>query len=393
MKRLALAASSLFALTACTTSIEIERDFAVPGGSAVDALNAYYATVPDTDLPSGPTYVKLDESKALTKIFVGSCHDEEREDASMATMASEGADAFLFVGDNVYGDRDGRLYANFDLELEEVRESYTDLANDPVYQKLAANTPVLATWDDHDFGMNDFGGDFAGKVLSERIFEQFYDLQDSEAAARPGIYRSYMVGPEGQQTQIIMLDTRFFRSELTRTDDWGAPGKQRYLASEAPDQDMLGDAQWAWLEEELKKPADLRLLVTSIQVIPDVHGWEAWRQLPAERDRLYRLIEKTNAEGLVFVSGDRHTAFLYKDADRGAYPFYEITASSMNVAFASEPDSKEVDERQIGLGYAWSNFGQIDIDWQGRQLTFSIRSETGETVRRQAISFDEIGAG
>ena len=38
-------------------------------------------------------------------------------------------------------------------------------------------------------------------------------------------------GPEGQRTQVIMLDTRFFRSALQATDDWGAKGKERYVPS------------------------------------------------------------------------------------------------------------------------------------------------------------------
>jgi len=38
------------------------------------------------------------------------------------------------------------------------------------------------------------------------------------------------------------------------------------------------------------------------------HGWEAWRTMPLERDRLYALIGETGANGVVIVSGEPLTA-------------------------------------------------------------------------------------
>ena len=177
------------------------------------------------------------------------------------------------------------------------------------------------------------------------------------------------------------------------TDEYGKTGKERYIDSTLPDQRMLGEAQWAWLEEELKKPADLRLLVSSIQVTPDDHGWESWDKLPAERDRLYTLLKETDAKGVVMLSGDRHTAFLYKDEDRGDYPYYELTASSLNQAFARDPVSTEYDSRQIGDGYTPGNYGVVDIDWDNKAIMLTIKSETGEDVHAVGFQFDEIEAG
>ena len=129
----------------------------------------------------------------------------------------------------------------------------------------------------------------------------------------PGVYGAWMIGGEdGKRVQIIMLDTRFFRSELKKSDEPGAHGKERYIPDPDPSKTMLGTDQWNWLEGELEKPADLRLLVSSIQVIADGHGWEGWKTLPAERDRLYALIEETNADNLIVLSGDRHSAALYR---------------------------------------------------------------------------------
>ena len=189
--------------------------------------------------------------------------------------------------------------------------------------------------------------------------------------------------------QVIMLDTRFFRSALTPTDEFGAPGKERYMPSTDTNQDMLGNEQWTWLQNQLAQPADIRLIVSSIQVLPTVHGWEAWSQLPAERDRLFNMVKQSGAEGVVFVSGDRHTSFLYKDETALDYPALELTASSLNVSFATE--SAERDTRQIGSGYPPENFGEVAIDWDNRRLSLKIRDNQGALVRETSAGFSDLG--
>jgi alkaline phosphatase D len=153
---------------------------------------------------------------------------------------------------------------------------------------------------------------------------------------------------------------------------------------------MLGATQWAWLEEQLRQPADVRLIVTSIQVHADGHGWEAWRTMPYERDRLYRLVGETGAEGVVFVSGDCHSSGLYVREDVAPYPLYEITSSSLNMSFRDE--NNEPGPHRIGDMYALENYGVIGFDWEAGEVALQIKSNTGEVVREQIISLSEIGA-
>ncbi len=58
----------------------------------------------------------------------------------------------------------------------------------------------------------------------------------------------------GMRVQVILLDMRWFRSPLKITDQRGAPGKERYLPDPDPTKTMLGETQWAWLADELRKP-------------------------------------------------------------------------------------------------------------------------------------------
>jgi alkaline phosphatase D len=68
-------------------------------------------------------------------------------------------------------------------------------------------------------------------------------------------------------------------------DERNTLGRERYISD--PAKTMLGEAQWRWLEERFKEPGDLRLIVSSIQVLAEGHGWERWGNLPLEGQRLF----------------------------------------------------------------------------------------------------------
>ena len=161
----------------------------------------------------------------------------------------------------------------------------------------------MATWDDHDFGLNDAGGSFPMRRWAETLFETFW--ASSEAVrSRPGIYESTITGPEGKRVQVILLDTRFFRSDLKRAE-WtkDRPPLGGYVPDDNPAKTVLGAEQWAWLKAELAKPADLRIVVSSTQVITQAHQFEGWTNFPAERAKLLDLLAGREASGLVMLSG------------------------------------------------------------------------------------------
>lgn len=402
LRSVLLAAASLAALAACAEPAPVSdpalstpppsaETLAAAGLSAqprtvIEALAPYYAQL-DYDVPVAFPTVPLPGGDAvLTSIAFGSCNTAEREIPILNTIAAEDHDLFMYVGDNVYGD----VYS-YDASLPELREAYHELAARPEFQALRARTPMLATWDDHDYGMNDTGGRFAFKGFAETLFLDFWGAaEDDVRRTREGIYDAQIFGPEGQRVQIILLDTRYFRSDLTPTPQRGAEGMERYIPSEDPEQTMLGAAQWAWLEDQLRQPADVRLLVSSIQVHADGHGWEAWRTMPLERDRLYGLIEETGANGVVLVSGDRHSSGLYVRDDVAPYPLYEITSSALNMSFRDE--NNEPGPHRIGAMYAPVNYGVIGLDWDAGEIALQIKDEGGAVVREQRVSLAEIGA-
>ena len=392
MMRGVVSLAALLSLGACATEVAGLSIFTPTPDTAEEALELYYDTIPDSAFPVAPPGPLLpSEDKVIYKILIGSCLDEEKgPSAALNSIANEKADLFLMVGDNVYGDRDGRSYVNNQANLDELQESFADLAARDDFQRVRARHPMMVAWDDHDYGANDSGIEFPFRSLAERIHEVFWGLDGEDVGQWPGTYYARSFGPEGQRVQIIMLDTRLFRTGLTPTDEYGAKGKERYLPAPAGSmQDMLGAAQWTWLENQLQQPADIRLIASSIQIMPTTHGWEAWSTMPDERQRLFDLIKRTDATGVVFLSGDRHTAFLYEEAGVLPYTASELTASSLNVAFATETDERDV--RQIGDGYPPENYGAVEIDWTGRTVSLVVKDNAGETVRENVLDFAEIG--
>ncbi|MEM7662493.1 MAG: alkaline phosphatase D family protein [Pseudomonadota bacterium] len=393
MKRRFLSSISIALLLGATACGTIRDD--VPKGplaralfpdpeTADDALETYYRTISDDTLPVAPAGPPLPaSSEPLNRILIGSCNDEEKASTVLSRIAEEDSDLFIMLGDNVYGDRDGPTYVNNDADLTELREAFAELASREEFRAARARHPMMVAWDDHDYGANDGGRRFPFRRFAERIHERFWGLDSQDVGKWDGTYYAREFGPDGQRVQVIMLDTRFFRSDLAPTDDYGAQGKERYIPSSDPHQDMLGDDQWTWLSNELRKPADLRLIASSIQILPTVHGWEAWDKLPKERDHLFSLIQESGAQGVVFVSGDRHAGFLYEDTSALPYPAYEITSSSMNVPINDE--NEEVDPRQIGAGFGPANFGEISIDWDAEMIKLILRNEEGISVRESSI--------
>ncbi|MFM8324384.1 MAG: alkaline phosphatase D family protein, partial [Pirellulaceae bacterium] len=117
-------------------------------------------------------------------------------------------DLFIYLGDNIYGDtRDMKLLqAKYDL-----------LGAKPEFQRLRASVPVVSIWDDHDYGENDAGIDYPMKEESRAIFFDFWRVpSDSPRRSHPGIYGVHFFEQDGKRLQLILLDTRTFRTPLIR---------------------------------------------------------------------------------------------------------------------------------------------------------------------------------
>lgn len=324
------------------------------------------------------------QTSPVSRIAFGSCIRQDRSQPIWQAISDYQPQLFVLTGDNIYGDSD-------DVEILKIK--YDQLGSNPGFKKLKGLCPILATWDDHDYGVNDGGAEFPIKRESQKLFNDFFETpQDSPRRHREGIYDSAVFGPAGKRLQIILLDTRYFRSPLTKANP-RMKGRGPYGPTDSPGSTILGDAQWSWLEEQFRQPAEIRVVVSSIQFVPDQHGWEMWGNFPRERQRMLELISKTNANGILFVSGDRHLAEISKmppDPDRTPYPIIDFTSSSLNQP-SGGGNENEPNRYRIGQHYLKVNFGTLDIEWgESTTLMLAIRDLNGKVVRKHRLALADL---
>lgn len=294
-----------------------------------------------------------------TRIAFGSCAHQNKPQPIWTPILADHPDMFVFLGDNIYADTD---------EPAEIQACYDRLAQVPGFQQLRANTQVLATWDDHDYGQNDMGREYVSRHESRRIMLDFFgEPADSERRTRQdGIYTSYVHGAPGQRVQIILLDLRWNRSSLVELSDPAQRASRiaeqmgPYDVNLAPDAVLMGEAQWQWLEEQLQVEADVRIIGSSIQLLAEFTGWETWANYPHERTRFFELLKQYQREPVVIISGDVHWCEYSEIRDSGwQWPLMELTSSGLTETWTAISPNRH----RVGEAFAVANYGLIDIDW------------------------------
>ncbi|KAL7705712.1 hypothetical protein N2W54_003077 [Lotmaria passim] len=210
---------------------------------------------------------------------------------------------------------------------------------------------VWGTWDDHDMGKNDGGREYPYRNVTQRFFLDFLRAPATDPRwTREGVYEAYTLpfhavvdnekgwgaSLEALLRQlyehaicIVLLDVRSFRD----------PPNATYAG------DMLGDAQWDWLEAQLQRfttptrdgrePCALTLIGSGIQFMLDEKPAENWAAFPGSRDRLLGLLRLYKAERVAFLTGDVHMGELGGDFTSLAitqvlgYPLLEATSSGL----------------------------------------------------------------
>jgi alkaline phosphatase D len=309
----------------------------------------------------------------ITKIAFGSCSNQYLQQPIWNTIVEAKPDLFLHLGDLIYGDAAPPgvhlIPPGVDV-IEKMRMDYAFFGNKPSFKNLRENVPFMAVWDDHDLGLNDGGGDFTRKQESRNLLLDFLDVPTtSDRRVTPGLYESRIFGPEGRRVQVIMLDTRYFRdpqikSGLSKEEAKAQGIVGRYIPNNDPKSTLLGADQWIWLESQLRKPAEVRLLASSIQVVAGDKGAEGWGNFPVELERLYALIRRTEAAGVIILSGDVHFSELSVTSDAVNYPLYDFTSSPLRQYGVGMTGWEEMkNDSRVGQAYANDNFGTVSIDW------------------------------
>jgi len=317
------------------------------------------------------------EERLLSKIAFGSCGHEQHPTPILDLVVEHKPDMFIFLGDNIYGDT---------KDMEVLKAKYKLLADKSAFQNLRANVPeIFAVWDDHDYGWNDIGRHYEFKKESEQIFLDFWqEPADSERRKREGIYDAFIREYNGKKLQIIMLDNRTFRDDL-RLYKGEKANERRYFYSldyyphEHSDSTLLGETQWQWLEDELSKEADIRIVCSGTQFGIEYNGYEAWANFPNEQKRFVELVKKTRANGVMFITGDVHYAEISKFESDGCYPIYDITSSGLSSTWHfATPNANRIEGPIMD-----NHFGMLTIDWTDEKPV--VKAEIWDIKNNQRI--------
>jgi alkaline phosphatase D len=306
------------------------------------------------------------DSLVIRTLAFGSCNKQWEEQAYWKTIMNDSPDLWIWMGDIIYSDTE---------DMEQLKYQYNIQKQHPEYQLFMDSVPIVGIWDDHDYGVNDGGREYLRKKESRDLLFEFLDLDPSDPAwDREGAYQAYTLGPAGRQVKLYLLDGRYFRDPLAPDTISG----QRYLPNGTGA--YLGEAQWDWLENEFStSTAQVNIMVSGIQVIPEQHDFEKWNNFPTERSRLFALIKESRIQNPVFLSGDRHIGEIsVYEMDDGS-TFYEVTSSGLTHSYEK---ADEENKYRVGPLIPVKNYGIVGLDWSGEQVevTLKIKSVSGETL-------------
>ena len=303
----------------------------------------------------------------VTRIGMIGCHRQDKPAPAFNRYLQASPDVIVWMGDNVYADSED--------DITHIERCYQRLASQVTFQKLRESVPFVVTWDDHDYGLNNFGKDYPLKNESRQLFRKFWKMEEHIPEARAGIFHARYFNEGDNRLQFIMLDTRFNRDD------------------EGDDSDTLGETQWKWLEAELKKPARLRLIASGYQVLLDrEQKFETWSKFPAAKQRLFDLIKKCKAEGVIFLAGDQHYGEVSRHRGAVGYDGLEFMFSGINQEEPHVFNSYRVSP----AAHALNSYALIDIQWEKNKIdvphvTFRcFDADTNQQELSYRVNFSEL---
>ena len=293
--------------------------------------------------PNHHTYAV--EGLEVSRISFSSCHLPEymKRDAPnfwWDVRRVSKPDLWLWLGDNMY--RDGN-------DINAKRREYNKVREEESYKRfgLVNSTerviPIMACWDDHDYGYNDAGNDYPCGGESQTEWAHHVNIPPSEPQHpnsphyRPGVYNSRMFVKPGSAQEsgvhVILLDNRLGRD----------PTYDKFGSCKGSDTKMLSSEQWQWVEEELERESEIKIIGSGVQVLPptnqitrpltdfcahDSHNaedvttntfleaiarvgessdwygvpYEMWGEIPQQRERLLGLAQRSVNRGKTKVS-------------------------------------------------------------------------------------------
>tara|TARA_R110002049_G_scaffold609_7_gene3472 strand:- start:13076 stop:14104 length:1029 start_codon:yes stop_codon:yes gene_type:complete len=302
-------------------------------------------------------------------IAFGSCNKQNVENILWKEVKKNNPNLWVWGGDNIYSDTD---------DMNKLRKDYETLKSQKGYLELVKNIPVMATWDDHDYGFNDGGVEFPKKDEAQKAFLDFFNVdKNSSRRKQEGVYNSEIFKTKKGSVKVIVLDTRYFRTALTKS----TKNKRRFTPNTYGKGTVLGEKQWKWLENELNTSnADFNIIQSSIQVLSAEHGFETWGNFPHEVDKLKETIINSKAKGVLLLSGDRHISeFSKTEVTNLAFPLIDFTSSGLTHSYKGFTSEKN--QYRVQNVVSEISFGLLKFDFNTHKITMQMRGKDNKVLQ------------
>jgi alkaline phosphatase D len=301
-------------------------------GLAPDRWYWYRFRAGDATSPIGRTRTLPEPSvmPAQFRFAFTSCQNYEQGlFTAYEQMARDEVDLVFHLGDYIYeyeSGRNGDVRTHLGREIESLNDyriRHAQYRADPLLHGMHAQCPWFVTWDDHEFDNNCAGdvSEEAGvdpiKFLLRRAnaYQAYYEMMPLRRRSMPrgSDLRLYRRAPFGQLAELIVLDTRQYRSDQPN-DDRRSPLNE---AATSTANTMLGRPQKNWLYQKLVS-SQATWNVLAQQVMMGMVGsrrdgselgysMDQWPGYTAERMELMQFLADRRVPNPVVLTGDIHS--------------------------------------------------------------------------------------
>jgi alkaline phosphatase D len=287
----------------------------------------------------------LDTNKKMPKIIVASCMSDFYRNACVKmwdALHNQNPDVTFLIGDTVYADHsDGKPLS--------VWGRYVDVRNRIGIFRHKNLTPILASWDDHDFGKNNADGSYHQKAFMRNLFATFWMYpEERNYNLGGGVYQDIKLFGH----KFYLMDCRYFRSSTTH---FGADQEDKLFA------DLQNDNTPTWL-------------MNGSQFFGGYLKQDSYEYHQNASFRQFGQKLKTVNAPVVFVSGDIHySELMHIEPQILGYRTFEITSSSIHsFTFLQQHNFRRNPRRLEKCATSKHNFKVIEIDNRTSEFKFKV---------------------
>ncbi len=261
-------------------------------------------------------------------------------------------DLYVVTGDLHYGNPD-----RADPEL--FRELLARALTAPAQAALYRHAAFAYVWDDHDYGPNDADGSSPTRATAQAFYREA--IPSHVDTPTGPIDQAFTAG----RVRVVITDTRSDRSPSS----------------------ILGEAQTAWLLDELRRADEhaLVLWITSVPwVAPDDPTRDDWGAHFDDRTRILDLLAEEEVDNLVMVSGDAHMVAIDDGTNTGGFPL-------LHAAALDRPGTEKGGPYSHGTFPGAGQFGLVEVDDDGGdriEVTLSGRTYDGRVLVEHRFGVD-----